>query len=274
VEAEGPRQDLLLLRLYSSLSSVPPSLLFRSPAAPLWKLKAHAKTCSSFAFSPLAPGLMATCGMDKTVKLWVRLPSLSPSPPFLPPAVFRVPLFLLLIILFLTVSPVPPSLPSSLPSFRTTRATPALPLASWERRPCPWASSSPSPSTPGKALPSLPPSLSLLRESAFSNDSPILPPPPSLPPSLPSSPFLLATGGDKGLLALWDLHECEGVMRRFGGGVEGGKEGGVEAATMMEGMTLEGEGEKEKGEQKKEKKEGKKEKKEKTAGKSSSSRKK
>ena len=46
-------------------------------------------------------------------------------------------------------------------------------------------------------------------------------------------------------------------MRRFGGGVEGGKEGGVEAATMMEGMTLEGEGEKEK-----------------TAGKSSSSRKK
>jgi len=95
-----------------------------------------------------------------------------------------------------------------------------------------------------------------------------LPLPPSLPPSLPSSPFLLATGGDKGLLALWDLHECEGVMRRFGGGVEGGKEGGVEAATMMEGMTLEGEGEKEKGEQKEGKK---KEKKGKTAGKSSSS---
>lgn len=60
-------------------------------------------------------------------------------------------------------------------------------------------------------------------------------------------------------------------MRRFGGGVEEGKEGGVEAATMMEGMTLEGEGEKEKGEQKEGKKEGKKEKKGKTAGKSSSS---
>eukprot|EP00624_Nannochloropsis_granulata_P002062 evm.model.NODE_19830_length_10709_cov_18.342796.1 len=62
-------------------------------------------------------------------------------------------------------------------------------------------------------------------------------------------------------------------MRRFGDGVGGGKEAGAEAASMMEGMTLEGDGEKEKGEQK-EKKERKKEKKGKTVGKSSSSRKK
>jgi len=89
-----------------------------------------------------------------------------------------------------------------------------------------------------------------------------------------SSPFLLATGGDKGLLALWDLHECEGVMRRFGGeGGGGGKEAGAEAASMMEGMTLGGEGEKEKGERKEKKMEGKKEKK-KTGEKSRSCRKK
>ena len=30
-----------------------------------------------------------------------------------------------------------------------------------------------------------------------------------------SSPFLLAAGGDKGLLALWDLHEVDAVTRRF-----------------------------------------------------------
>lgn len=30
-----------------------------------------------------------------------------------------------------------------------------------------------------------------------------------------SSPFLLAAGGDKGLLALWNLHEVDAVTRRF-----------------------------------------------------------
>ena len=51
-----------------------------NPASPLWKIKAHTKTCSSFAFSPLAPGLLATCGMDKTVKLW-DYPADGASPP-------------------------------------------------------------------------------------------------------------------------------------------------------------------------------------------------
>lgn len=161
----------------------------RSPSAPLWKLKAHAKTCSSFAFSPLASGLLATCGMDKTVKLWDY-----------------------------------------------SSAADAAPRQLGE-----------------KAM-----SVGKLFTVSF----------------YPSSPFLLATGGDKGLLALWDLHECEGVMRRFGGeGGGGGKEAGAEAASMMEGMTLGGEGEKEKGERKEKKMEGKKEKK-KTGEKSRSCRKK
>jgi hypothetical protein len=71
-----------------------------------------------------------------------------------------------------------------------------------------------------------------------------------------SSPFLLATGGDKGLLALWNLHECEGVMRRFGEGGGKGEKEGLQAASMMEGMSLEGtgDGEKERGEQKDKKK--------------------
>ncbi|EKU22158.1 hypothetical protein NGA_0225500 [Nannochloropsis gaditana CCMP526] len=143
----------------------------RAPSGPLWKAKVHTKTCSSFSFSALAPGLMATCGMDKTVKLWDY---------------------------------------------------------------------SGDPGVPPRQLGEKAMSVGKLFSISF----------------YPSSPFLLATGGDKGLLALWNLHECEGVMRRFGEGGGKGEKEGMQAASMMEGMSLEGtgDGEKERGEQKDKKK--------------------
>lgn len=43
----------------------------RSPQAPLSHVpRAHSKTLSSLAFSPMAPGLLATAGLDKAVKIW------------------------------------------------------------------------------------------------------------------------------------------------------------------------------------------------------------
>jgi periodic tryptophan protein 1 len=42
----------------------------RSPAAPLWTLKAHGVACTSLAASQAVEGLLATASLDKTVKLW------------------------------------------------------------------------------------------------------------------------------------------------------------------------------------------------------------
>lgn len=118
----------------------------RAPSAPLWKAKVHTKTCSSFSFSALAPGLMATCGMDKTVKLWVsRCPVSSSllrcsgaSPPLAVP------------LLSFPSLPMPLSLTVEPPHFRRIiRAIPASPRDSWERKRCPSENSSPSPSIPG-----------------------------------------------------------------------------------------------------------------------------
>lgn len=58
----------------------------------------------------------------------------------------------------------------------------------------------------------------------------------------PSSPFLLATGGDKGLLALWDLREIDAVVQRFGSKAQQ-EEVAAEVVQGMEGMTVAGEAE-------------------------------
>lgn len=42
----------------------------RSASKPMYVLRAHNQTLSSFTFSPQVPGLLATCSVDKTVKLW------------------------------------------------------------------------------------------------------------------------------------------------------------------------------------------------------------
>lgn len=75
----------------------------------------------------------------------------------------------------------------------------------------------------------------------------------------PSSPFLLATGGDKGVLALWDLQEIDGVLSRFGGpsnaeevsAVTQGLETMSVAASEDKGKEKEGKKDKEGGKKKK-----------------------
>jgi len=42
----------------------------RSPAAPLWSIKAHTGAVTTLAQSPLARGMLATAGLDKTVRIW------------------------------------------------------------------------------------------------------------------------------------------------------------------------------------------------------------
>ncbi|RYG57402.1 WD40 repeat domain-containing protein [archaeon] len=42
----------------------------RSPDRPLWTVKAHTGAASGVSLSSLAPGMMATCGIDKCVKVW------------------------------------------------------------------------------------------------------------------------------------------------------------------------------------------------------------
>jgi periodic tryptophan protein 1 len=42
----------------------------RAPAAPLWALQAHGSACTSISASATAQGLLATGGLDKSVKLW------------------------------------------------------------------------------------------------------------------------------------------------------------------------------------------------------------
>lgn len=42
----------------------------RMPDQPLWNVKAHSQAVTSFSFSGLAKGLVATASLDKTVKLW------------------------------------------------------------------------------------------------------------------------------------------------------------------------------------------------------------
>jgi WD40 repeat protein len=42
----------------------------RAPAAPLWRIKAHAAAVTCVASSALAAGLFATGSLDKTVRIW------------------------------------------------------------------------------------------------------------------------------------------------------------------------------------------------------------
>lgn len=53
----------------------------RVPDKPLWVLKAHGQAVTGVTLSTLAPGLMATCSLDKSVKLWdYNTPTASGAP--------------------------------------------------------------------------------------------------------------------------------------------------------------------------------------------------
>jgi periodic tryptophan protein 1 len=140
----------------------------RSVAAPVASIKAHSKALSAFSFSPGAPGLLATCSADKTVKLWdTRVSCLRED--------------------------------SSVFSGRVADAFCTLCLQ--EGAPVQLGEKS---MAVGK-----------LFTIAF----------------YPSSPFLLAAGGDKGSLALWNLNEVDAVVRRFGAPQTAEQEAAAEVVT-------------------------------------------
>ena len=147
----------------------------RAASTPLFNLRAHNKTLSSFAFSEGAPGLLATCSVDKSVKLW---------------------------------------------DAGTGSVEPVL--------------------LGEKSM-----AVGKLFTLSF----------------YPSSPFLLATGGDKGMMALWNLEEMEAVCDRFRRrmGTTTAKASQEVIASSFEGMSLDAEGGQAsatQGEEKKQKKKG------------------
>lgn len=121
-------------------------------SSPLFSIKAHNKALSCFAFSPGAPGLLATCSVDKTVKLW---------------------------------------------DTKTGAAEPAL--------------------LGEKSM-----AVGKLFTMSF----------------YPSSPFLLATGGDKGMVALWNVDEIEPLAERFRQRMGGTSVGQEAIASSFDGMTI------------------------------------
>lgn len=128
----------------------------RAASSPLFNIKAHSKALSSFSFSHGAPGLLATCSVDKTVKLWDA-------------------------------------------------------------------------GSKAAAEPALLGEKSMAVGKLFSINF------------YPSSPFLLATGGDKGMVALWNLEELESLTQRFRErmGTGGGGHVGHEAiASSFGGMSI------------------------------------
>lgn len=42
----------------------------RAAAKPVWKLQAHDKACTGISIGPTFPGLLFTCSLDKSVKIW------------------------------------------------------------------------------------------------------------------------------------------------------------------------------------------------------------
>lgn len=77
----------------------------------------------------------------------------------------------------------------------------------------------------------------------------------------PSSPFLLATGGDKGVLALWDLQEIDGVLSRFGGPSNAEEVSAVTQGLETMSVAAEDKGKEKEGKKEKDKEGGKKKKK-------------
>jgi len=131
----------------------------RAATTPLFNLTAHSKALSCFAFSEGAPGLLATCSVDKTVKLWDA--GVGGGEP--------------------------------------------VPLGE-------------------KSM-----AVGKLFTVSF----------------YPSSPFLLATGGDKGMMALWNLEEMEAVCDRFRqrmGSSGSSSTNASQISSSFEGMSLSAEG--------------------------------
>lgn len=42
----------------------------RRPESPVYSFTAHEKGVSAISFTPLVPGMLATCSEDKTVRVW------------------------------------------------------------------------------------------------------------------------------------------------------------------------------------------------------------
>lgn len=42
----------------------------RRPGSPVYSFTAHEKGVSAISFTPLVPGMLATCSEDKTVRVW------------------------------------------------------------------------------------------------------------------------------------------------------------------------------------------------------------